>query len=218
MLRMNWSKGLVLATAGTAVALSVFSSSPAQALTITNNFRVDITEGSLANQSFFGSFRYDDAALTDPSKQIFDPNNGNLLINDSNGLLDLSFNFLGNIYTQASDVSFPDFPQLNFQNGLFQALDFLVFEEPFAPNPVIPGPIIGFITGYDFPGFAPDVPVFLAFAGDPSAAEIVSSGTITYGVQSIPTPALLPGLIGLGIGVFRKRRQQNQNIAPDTAL
>jgi len=34
----------------------------------------------------------------------------------------------------------------------------------------------------------------------------------------IPTPALLPGLIGLGIGVFKKRKQQDQNIAPDTAL
>jgi hypothetical protein len=35
---------------------------------------------------------------------------------------------------------------------------------------------------------------------------------------AIPTPALLPGLIGLGLGVFRKRKQQNQKIAPDTAL
>lgn len=37
---------------------------------ITNNFRVDVTTGSLANQSFFGSFRYDEAALTDPSSQV----------------------------------------------------------------------------------------------------------------------------------------------------
>ncbi len=215
MSRMNWSKGLVLAMAGTAVTLSVFSSSPAQALTITNNFRVDITRGFLTNQSFFGSFRYDDAALTDPSKQIIDPDNGNLLINDSNGLLDLSFNFLGNIYTQASDVGFPDFPQLDFKNGLFQSLDFLVFEEPFAPNPLIPGPITGFITAYDFDL---DVPVFLAFADDPNLQKVVSSGTVTYGVQPIPTPALLPSLIGLGIGVFRKRKQQDQNIASDIAL
>jgi len=30
---------------------------------------------------------------------------------------------------------------------------------------------------------------------------------------AVPTPALLPGLIGLGIGVLRKRKQQNQNTA-----
>jgi len=202
---MNWSKGLVLATAGTVVTLSGFSSSPAQALTITNKFRVNITEGPLVNQFFFGSFQYNDAALTDPSLEIIDPISGNQIINDSNGLLDLSFSFLGNIYTQESDAGFPDFPQLNFRDGLFEALDFVVAESLAAPNPtVIPGSIFEFSTRFD-PVFGS---FFVAFEGDPSAPDF-SFGSVTYEVQSIPTPALLPGLIGLGIGVFRKRKQQN---------
>ncbi len=172
---------------------------------ITNNFRVDVTTGSLANQSFFGSFRYDEAALTDPSTQVIDPANGNQIINASNGLLDLSFNFLGNTYTQASDSDFPEFPQLNFQNGLFQGLDFFVFEDPSAPSPTgIPGSLFAFGTGHN-----PAVGSFFeAHEGDLSAPD-VSFGTVTYGVQAILTPALLPDLIELGIGVFRKRQQRN---------
>jgi hypothetical protein len=180
---------------------------------ITNNFRVDITTGSLANQSFYGSFRYDDAALTDPNVQFIDPANSNQIINASNGLIDLSFNFLGNTYTQASDSNFPEFPQLNFQNGLFQGLDFFVFEDPFAPNPTgIPGSFLAFGTGH-----TPAAGSFLeAHEGD--LAPDVAFGTVTYGVQAIPTPALLPDLIEFGIEVFQKCNQQNQNIAPGTAL
>lgn len=182
---------------------SALAASSAQAIAITQNFRVDITTGSLANQSFFGNFRYDDAALTDKSLEIIDPVNGNQIIDSSNGLLDLSFNFLGNTYTQTSDGGFPDFPQLNFQNGAFQALDFIVSESPFAPNPtVIPGLVFEFGTGFDATA---GVPFFVALAGDPNAPD-VSFGTVTYGVQAVPTPALLPGLIGMGIAALRKRK------------
>lgn len=75
---------------------SAITASSAQAAIIDYNFRVDATTGNLAGQSFFGSFSYDDAALSDPSLQIIDPNTGNSIINATNGLLNLSFNFLGN--------------------------------------------------------------------------------------------------------------------------
>jgi hypothetical protein len=37
------------------------------------------------------------------------------------------------------------------------------------------------------------------------------NGTINYEVQPIPTPALLPGLIGMGVAVLRKRKAEAQS-------
>jgi len=170
---------------------SAVTASSAQALVITNNFRVDITSGTLANQSFFGNFRYDDASLTGSGLETLDP---------SNGLQSLSFNFLGTTYTQQSDAGYLDaspdqYPQLSFQNGSLLGLDFLVSENPiFANSTVIPGSIKAFGIG------GPD---FQALDNDPAAN---SEGAVTYGIQAVPTPALLPGLLGLGVGVLRKRR------------
>jgi hypothetical protein len=208
---MFYIRGLIsltLATAGVSMAVVGVSAGSAQALIIAKEFRVDMTSGSLTGQSFFGSFSYDNAALTDPSLQIFDPFNGNLLINEMNGLLSLSFNFLGDIYTQADDAGFPLFPQLNFSEGLFQGLDFIVTENPFAPNPrVIPGSTFEFGTGYN----PIDGSFFVAFAGDPDSLDR-SFGTVTYGVP-IPTPALLPGLIGMGLAALKKRRDEASKAA-----
>lgn len=193
-------RNLSIAIAGVAcVAIgSAVAPNSAQATIITNNFRVDITEGSLAaNQPFFGSFTYDDATLTGSGFEALDPTNGSLK---------LSFNFLGNTYTEKDDafyqVGSPAYPQLGFQDGVFQALDFLVSETSSLPNPtVIPGSTRAFIISYD-PKFGG--PYFQTLADVPSEGSL---GTVTYGVQAVPTPALLPGLIGLGVGVLRKRKK-----------
>ena len=195
-------KPLSIAIAGAACATisSAVTASSAQASTITNNLRVDITSGALANQSFFGSFTYNDAALTDPSIQITNPD-GNQIINPTNGLLNLSFNFLGTTYSQNSDSGFPDYPQLNFQAGLFKGLDYLV------ESVANPATIAAFGTGYIQ---SSGLTFFQTFDGSPfnSATNVLDEGTVTYGVQAVPAPALLPGLIGLGVGVLRKRRAE----------
>ena len=74
-------KPLSIAIAGAAYVTigSTVNASSAQALAITNNFRVDITTGTLANQSFFGSFTYDDTALSDPNIPTA-PDTGNPII------------------------------------------------------------------------------------------------------------------------------------------
>ena len=178
--------GVACVAIGSAVAPNA-----AQAAIITNNFRVDATTGSLANQSFFGNFSYNDAALSDPNIPI-DPSNGNQLINLSNGLLSLSFNFLGKTYTEQSDSAQPDFPKLNFNGGLFQGLDFFVEA---SPSVELPSSIFAFtIQNSVFAEFTDNLPAN-------------SLGNVTYGVQAVPTPALLPGLIGLGVGVLRKRKK-----------
>jgi len=183
---------------------SAVTASSAQALVITNNFRVDITSGTLANQSFFGNFRYDDASLTGSGLETLDP---------SNGLQSLSFNFLGTTYTQQSDAGYLDappnqYPQLNFQDGSLVGLDYLV-SKFYTPSLNIPSPIDSFTISYKsqlgafFKAYGEGDPL-----ADPNTSPIttLAQGKVTYGVQAVPTPALLPGLIGLGWGVLRKRR------------
>lgn len=206
----------IAGTVGTIAGLGIAAGS-AQALIITNNFRVDVTSGLFANQSFFGNFTYDDAALTDPSLELiepFDPDNPNddyQIINVSNGLIDVSFNFLGNTYTEASDLDFigtdfdsptlAAFPRLLFKNGSLLGLELVVSNNPDLNPVIIPEPIIAFGILYEN-----GAPFFgaLAIPGGPR----VSEGTVTYGVEPIPTPALLPGLIGMGIATFRKRKRE----------
>lgn len=202
--------GAVCVTLGSAVAPN-----SAEAVTMTNDFRVDVTTGSLAGQSFFGSFQYDDAALTDTSIQIIDPINGNQIINPSNGLLDLSFDFLGTTYTEESDDGFPDFPQLNFQNGSFQFLDFLVFPPAVTNDPQRDirffqvgynnDPMLGPLGSYFGAAFVsePDVPLGQPFSG--------SQGTVTYGSATpVPAPAVFPGVLAAGAlgAVYRKRQRK----------
>jgi len=202
------NKVFMSAIAGAALtAAAVMTSSSAQAAIITNHFRVDVTSGLLEDQSFFGHFTYNDAALSDPTIQIIDPNTGNQIINSSNGLIDLSFNFLNNTYTQASDSGFPDFPTINFVGGSLQSLDYIV------ESLLNPEPIRSFVITFD-----PFIQgsVFVGFDGVPFGSQVVSFGTVTYGVQPIPTPALLPGLIGLSVGVLRKRRAADQAVSLDS--
>ncbi len=164
--------GLSCATAGSAIA-----DSSAQAATLTNYFQVDVTLGEQAGKSFYGNFSYDDAALTDPSKEIIDNNNGNQLINPTNGFLSLYFDFLGQQFTLKNDTGFPDYPQLNFKNGAFQGLDFAVSE---ASAGKISGPIGGFLISYN-----PDIgkPFFQATDTDPftPGVHILSEGNVSYG-------------------------------------
>ncbi|MDX2242154.1 MAG: PTPA-CTERM sorting domain-containing protein [Leptolyngbyaceae cyanobacterium bins.302] len=190
-------------------AAAVLSGSAAQAAIITNHFRVDVTMGLLEGQSFFGHFTYNDAALSDPAIQIIDPSNGNQIINQSNGLIDLSFNFLNNTYTQASDSGFPDYPTINFAGGSLQSLDYIV------ESLLNPGPIRSFVIAFD-PLFGG--PVFNGFDGSPfnPNSNGLLAGPVTYDIQPIPTPALLPGLIGLSVGVLRKRRSATQAVTVDS--
>lgn len=201
------NKVFMSAIAGVALtAAAVLPSTAAQAAIITNHFRVDVTSGLLEDQSFFGHFTYNDAALSDPTIQIINPNTGNQLINATNGLIDLSFNFLNNTYTQTSDFGFPAYPTINFANGSLQSLDYIV------ESLLNPEPIRSFMITFD-----PVIrgSVFVGFDGVPFGSQVVSFGTVTYGVQPIPTPALLPGLIGFSVGILRKRRVAHQAVSLD---
>lgn len=80
---------LVFATAGTALSLAVIEASPAHAATITYDFDVNITGGSLAGNSYNGSFSYDDSAPSPAGLQPYFT------------VTDFNFGFAGRTYTRS---------------------------------------------------------------------------------------------------------------------
>ena len=94
---------------------------------------------------------------------------------DEDGL-DVSFNFLGVNYTENNDLEFPNFPVIQFNEGVFEGLNFLV-EDRFA---------IGAVTFDQF-----------SYAG--------GNGNVTYLKReephaSVPEPGTPLGLSILGLG------------------
>ena len=93
--------------------------------------------------------------------------------------------------------------------GSLQSLDYVV------ESLLNPGPIRAF--GISFaPSFGG--PFFGGFDGSPfsPSSNQLLLGAVTYDVQPIPTPALLPGLIGFSVGVLRKRRSATQAASLDS--
>ena len=112
---MKYQK-LAIAAAIPNLSFAVIAASPVQAATITYNFKADVTSGSLLGQTFTGLLSYDDSTLTKVGPEFLSPAEG----------LKVSFNFLGTAYTEKNDVTFQDFPLTNFNNGVFEGLDFAV--------------------------------------------------------------------------------------------
>ena len=204
---------IAIASAACVAIGSALTASSAQAAIITNNFRVDVTSGPLIDQAFFGSFTYDDTALSDPNI-LTDPDVDLPIITPSNGLLNITFNFLGKTYNQTNDADYlsdpnnPPYPRLYFDNGSLLVMEFFVSEDPSFSNPTdIPSEIYQFNFSYD-----PNLGGAFFRSRTRAASELdqsgMSLGTVTYGIQAVPTPTLLPGLIGLGIGVLRKRQAE----------
>ena len=47
----------------------------------------------------------------------------------------------------------------------------------------------------------------LGFSGGIGVVRAVANGTVTTSATAVPTPALLPGLIGIGVGILRQKRK-----------
>ena len=105
----------------TLAASSLFAVAPAQAGIISYDFSVtiDTVTASLFNQTFTGSFSFDDAQTPSPGF------NGE----DLYSLLDFSFDFVSNLYTQ-SDLFYGDAALLGNQ---FLGLDLGALEFSFLP-------------------------------------------------------------------------------------
>ncbi len=89
---------------------------PVQAEPVTYDFTVVVTQGSLVGNTFNGSFTYDDAILNGMGTEAIQVSDG----------LKVNMNFFGQDYSETADINYPEFPQLIFEDGEIQQLDFWV--------------------------------------------------------------------------------------------
>ncbi|PSN10938.1 hypothetical protein C7293_26220 [filamentous cyanobacterium CCT1] len=157
-------------------------------LSISGNFTIKITEeldGDFpsveVDNTFFGSFFIKNITLTGVGFEDFSG-------------VRLSFDLpLGVTFSEQDDDGFPEFPLIGFDDGELFGLNFLAF----ANNQSL------FLSGDQFESF---------FNLDPTSPFI--RGTVTYGdvaANPVPTPALLPGLVGLGLAACHKRYGHSEN-------
>ena len=106
-----------IATFSTVVLTTVGLKMPAaEATPVTYDFTVVVTQGTLAGNTFSGSFTYDDADLKGVGKETIEVEDG----------LKVNMNFLGEDYTETADIDYPKFPQLIFEAGEIQRLDYWI--------------------------------------------------------------------------------------------
>ena len=101
-------QNFVIATASLAFGLALINTNPTQAATITYDLQVSIDSGPLLNETYFGSFSFDDLTLTGVGDEFLPVTN-------------LEFNFLGTDYTEADDAFGAE---VEFFDGDFLGLSF----------------------------------------------------------------------------------------------
>ena len=83
---------------------------------VTYDFTVNVVQGSLKDQSFKGFFTYDDEKLTGSETEVLGVGEG----------LRVCMDFFEKIHSEKDDVDYPQYPQLIFQEGKPETLDFWV--------------------------------------------------------------------------------------------
>src|SRR6476646_2183061 len=105
----------LISTLGTAVlGVTAIATSPVQAIPVTYDFTVNVNKGSLAGQSYSGTFSYDNAKVKGTGIEEVGVAQG----------LTVSMNYFRRTYRETDDSSYPAFPKLIFENGKLKQLDF----------------------------------------------------------------------------------------------
>ena len=112
MLKLLPKFSIAIVTA--ALSTGVIATSQAQNSTVSYDFTINVTKGSLAGKSFNGSFSYDNSTLKGIGVEELGVTQG----------LKACFNYLGRNYSESDDRDYPTFPKLVFENGKIKQLDF----------------------------------------------------------------------------------------------
>ena len=106
-----------LAAIATVAMISIaIDTRPLQAIPVTYDFTVEVTQGTLAGNTFSGSLTYDDEAIMGIGTEEIGVENS----------LTVTMEFLGQTYSEISDSQYPEFPKLRFEDGEIQQLDFWI--------------------------------------------------------------------------------------------
>jgi hypothetical protein len=115
---MKLAKNFGIATLAAAISVAVMGTKPVQAALVNYNFTVSATSGDNPGQ-YFGSFQYDDSALTNIGLETLGVENG----------LAVAFNYLDTNYTEVDDTDFDSFPIASFNNGEVLGLSYFVADQ-----------------------------------------------------------------------------------------
>jgi hypothetical protein len=164
-----------------AAAAVALVSAPAQAATVNYNFSFTTVPGFAPASSTpgTGSFSYDDSLVTGGSFEFVPVQN-------------FVLNFLGNALTPAQGNGST---AVSFANGSFLGINFTT------PR------------GFTLPGSSPTInkitlaenTAFVAAVGGLSSTSDIAYARVT---EVIPTPALLPALVGFGAAALRNRKKE----------
>ncbi|MBD2346188.1 PEP-CTERM sorting domain-containing protein [Anabaena subtropica] len=181
---MKLTKNFGIATFALAISLATFEAKATQAAVVNYNFAVNATSGSNPGQ-YFGSFGYDDSNLNRIGEENLDVNNG---------LLFITFDYLGTTYTEIDDIEYSigGGPLVSFRDGELLGLSYLV-ENQFFIGGDLDTPFTGgnrFYTTTDFL----------------SAEEV---GTVSY--STVPEPLALFGTAIATVTGFLVNRQKKNN-------
>ncbi len=178
---------LAVVTAYAVLWFATVETNPTQAASVTNQFSVDINQGSLSGQNFSGSFNYDDMLLTGNGLEVISPIQG----------LTVNFRFLEQTFTESDDFFFNGFPVAQFNNGRVVGLNYFVANDA-----------LDFRFSNQFSG---EGGTFFAY-NIGSAGNLTDSGTgtVTY---SIPEPSTAYGLGILGLGLLLGKKKAFSQIS-----
>lgn len=163
----------VSAIAAGAISLGSLTSKPAQAVTLTYEMTVDVTQGNYQG-TYQGSFSYDNSNPLQPCQNSAAFTCATVKQNK----LSILFNFLGKTYSEKQDLDYElGFPAVYFQNNALVGVSFIV---------IPPTSDISFsILGKDF---------YIGFETYPdNETQQGKVGTVSYKLKQLPpTPPPAP--------------------------
>jgi hypothetical protein len=174
-------KAMVTVAAISTTAALVTHVTPASAAALTWNLNAQFADGGTAT----GTFNYD------ATSGVLSQFNIKTLVGSSPS----DIFFPGTIFASGSSTgSLQKSTRLELLNSNRSLL--ALFDDPLTDA----GGTIALVGSFSFER--------LGFPGGLGVTRNVSNGTVT--ATAVPTPALVPGLIGLGMGVLRQRRKAAQ--------
>lgn len=216
---MNFKKiGLGLAATAAMTTGMALAEAPAHALSFGDTLQFSTDEDMSPNLATLkpdgGLFKFDAGSIDiDVTSAVFGA--ANTPIGDSILTLQQIATQVGAVATyQLVGTSVPWLSGLNDELGGFTRTYTLT---SFILNQTSPSSAAGFAFSADFNGFfQPPTPGVQGIGGLGGFGKLASTGsTVAGAITAVPTPALLPGLIGLGAAALRKRKGEQVAEQPD---
>lgn len=164
-------------------AVACLQASPSYAVVVDATYTADVFSGPFSG-SYDGTFSYENEFIPDFGEFSISPEEGSLI--------SFTLDFFGQTFEASDDIDFDAFPQINFLDGVPVAFDFII-DELNLDNP----------TDIDVPGVTT-----LSLVSSLSEIEpnVFETELFINGADNIPTPALLPAALGMGLAQLRKRK------------